>query len=88
MLFGVTRQVLFSANAVGIIGFGGKLGRNMRNLVREIGGKGFQSLCSGHALARIGRAYITFGRRKLQKRRKLHNRLSTHETHCMSQRTN
>jgi hypothetical protein len=41
VLFGVMRQVLFSANAIGMIGFSGELGRNMRNLVREIGRKGF-----------------------------------------------
>jgi hypothetical protein len=73
---------------MGMTGFGGELGRNMRNLVREIGGKGSQSLCGGHALAGIGRAYTTYGRRKLQKRRKLHNRLLMREMHCTSQMTN
>jgi hypothetical protein len=47
---------------MGMIGFGSELGRNMRNLIREIGGKGSQSLCGGHALAGIGRAPTTFGR--------------------------
>jgi hypothetical protein len=69
---------------MGMIEFGGELGRNMRNLVREIDGKDSQSLCGGHALVGIGRAHTTFGRRKLQKRKKLHNKLSMHEMHCMS----
>jgi hypothetical protein len=31
-----------------------------------------------------GRAHTTFGKHKLQKRKKLHNKLSVHEMHCMS----
>jgi hypothetical protein len=69
---------------VGMIKFGDELGKNMRSHVREIGGKGFQSLCTGHALARIKRAYITFEKQKLQKRRKLHKKLLMQEMHYMS----
>jgi hypothetical protein len=86
MLFGAMRQVLFSANAVGMTEFSGEVGRNMRNLVRETDGKGSQNLCGGHALVGIGRAHTMFGRQKLQKRKKLHNKLSMYEMHCMSQR--
>jgi hypothetical protein len=69
---------------MGMIGFNSELRRNMRNLIREIGGKGSLSLCGGHALARIGRAHTIFGRQKLPKRRKRHNKLLIHEMHYMS----
>jgi hypothetical protein len=69
---------------VGMTEFGSKLRRSIRNLVRETDRKGSQSLCSSYALARIRRAYTTFGRKKLQRRKKQRNKLLMHKIHCIS----
>jgi hypothetical protein len=69
---------------MGVIRCGSGLRRSTISLVKGIGGKGFQSLYSGFVLARIERAHTTFGSKKLQRKRRLYNRLLIHKMYCMS----
>jgi hypothetical protein len=88
MLFEVMKLALFLANVIGVTRFGSELRRSIASLAKGIGGKGFQSLCGGLVLARIERAHTIFGSRKLQRKRRLHNKLLMHEMHYMSQMPN